>query len=182
MNAYAVSQYWQRSGQPVSRTNTVGQPLNTASPWIEKKISVILSRAPADSCSAAAAMGRALPYCDKRSSRCDASRAAVVSGNWRMTSCSDVRAAVAVAELDLAVARPSAAHRAPSPTADTRSMTLRNSGSASAILTAHVVRLGEPILRVVGERARRELRQERLERRARLLVLARLRASRTPPR
>ena len=56
VNAYAVSQYWQRSGQPVRRTNTVGQPLNTASPWIEKKISVIFSRDAADSCSAAAAM------------------------------------------------------------------------------------------------------------------------------
>ena len=53
-------------------------------------------------------------------------------------------------------------------------MTFRNSGSASAILTAHVVGLGEPVLRVVGARARRELRQKRLERRSRLLVLARL--------
>src|SRR5262245_5790246 len=60
VNAYAVSQYWQRSGQPVSRTNTVGQPLKQASPWIEKKISVILSRSAAVSGAADAVMTRAL--------------------------------------------------------------------------------------------------------------------------
>ena len=44
LNAYAVSQYVQRNGQPVSRTKTVGQPLDSASPWIERKISEILRR------------------------------------------------------------------------------------------------------------------------------------------
>ncbi len=40
--AYALSQYWQRSGHPVSRTNTVGRPTVFASPCRERKISVIL--------------------------------------------------------------------------------------------------------------------------------------------
>jgi hypothetical protein len=31
-NAYSVSQYWQRSGQPVRRTNTVRNPTASASP------------------------------------------------------------------------------------------------------------------------------------------------------
>src|SRR6185436_5870338 len=44
-NAYAVSQNWQRSGQPVSRTNTVGKPTVSASPCSEWNISVIFSRA-----------------------------------------------------------------------------------------------------------------------------------------
>ena len=42
--AYAVSQYWQRSGQPVRRTNTVRQPIASASPLIEWKISVMRRR------------------------------------------------------------------------------------------------------------------------------------------
>src|SRR5690349_24930186 len=42
--AYVVSQYWQRSGQPVRRTNTVGQPTLRASPWTDRKISVRRSR------------------------------------------------------------------------------------------------------------------------------------------
>ena len=80
-----------------------------------------------------------------------------------MTSCSDVRAAV----------------RSPSsiwqyPTFSSASGTfaglrillddLAELGQSVGVLAAHVVRLGEPILRVVGERARRELRQKRLER------------------
>src|SRR5207302_4937676 len=43
-NAYVVSQYWQRSGQPVSRTNTVGHPAVSASPCSEWKISLTLRR------------------------------------------------------------------------------------------------------------------------------------------
>ena len=35
VNAYAVSQYWQRSGQPVSRMNVVGIPAVSASPCRE---------------------------------------------------------------------------------------------------------------------------------------------------
>src|SRR5689334_17034027 len=42
--AYAVSQYWHRSGQPVSRTKTVGMPTLSASPCRERNISVILKR------------------------------------------------------------------------------------------------------------------------------------------
>src|SRR3546814_11310920 len=42
--AEAVSQYWQRSGQPVRRTNTVGQPASRASPCSDRKISVMRSR------------------------------------------------------------------------------------------------------------------------------------------
>jgi len=38
-----VSQYPQRSGQPVRRTNTVGSPTRLVSPCSEKKISVIRS-------------------------------------------------------------------------------------------------------------------------------------------
>jgi len=40
-NAYSVSQYWQRSGQPVNRTNTVGNPADLASPCNEWNISVM---------------------------------------------------------------------------------------------------------------------------------------------
>src|SRR5690348_231710 len=43
-NEYSVSHHTQRSGQPVRRTNTVGQPIASASPWIEWKISVMRRR------------------------------------------------------------------------------------------------------------------------------------------
>src|SRR5690606_5403823 len=45
--AYAVSQYWQRSGQPVRRTNTVGQPTLRDSPCSDRKISVSRRRSAA---------------------------------------------------------------------------------------------------------------------------------------
>src|SRR3546814_16756493 len=51
--AKAVSQYWQRSGQPVRRTNTVGQPASRASPCSDRKISVMRSRS-ADAAAASA--------------------------------------------------------------------------------------------------------------------------------
>jgi hypothetical protein len=41
--AYSLSQYWQRSGQPVRRTKIVGRPTVFASPCKDKKISVIRS-------------------------------------------------------------------------------------------------------------------------------------------
>src|SRR4051812_10900499 len=41
---YSVSHQTQRNGQPVRRTNTVGQPIASASPCTEWKISVIRSR------------------------------------------------------------------------------------------------------------------------------------------
>src|SRR5579885_52858 len=43
-NAYAVSHQMQRNGQPVRRTNTVGQPTASASPWMEWKISLTRNR------------------------------------------------------------------------------------------------------------------------------------------
>ena len=43
LKAYSVSQYPQRSGQPVRRTNTVGWPTVLDSPWMEWKISVMRS-------------------------------------------------------------------------------------------------------------------------------------------
>ena len=60
------AQYWQRSGQPVSRTNTVGQPVKQASPWIEKKISLTLSRAAAISGAADAVMTGVAPSSNGR--------------------------------------------------------------------------------------------------------------------
>ena len=43
-----MSQYWQRNGQPVRRTNTVGQPTVAASPCSDRKISVIFRRSVVD--------------------------------------------------------------------------------------------------------------------------------------
>src|SRR6185312_6087877 len=55
-NEYVVSHHTQRSGQPVRRTNTVGQPIASASPWIEWKISVMRSRSAATAGAAVAAL------------------------------------------------------------------------------------------------------------------------------
>src|SRR5262245_5341532 len=169
VNAYAVSQYWQRSGQPVSRTNTVGQPLNTASPWIEKKISVTLSRAAAGSCSAAAATAGPLSRQGGQSLRREPCRRRV--GELAHDFLKRRARGVAVAELDLAVAN-----------LQQRIGQLRRlrilledfakRGQRVLELAAHVVRLGEPVLRVVRERARRELREELLERPSGLGILA----------
>lgn len=38
-----MSQYWHRSGQPVSRTKVVGRPVDDDSPWREWNISVMRS-------------------------------------------------------------------------------------------------------------------------------------------
>jgi len=85
-----VSQYWQRSGQPVRRTNTVGQPAVSASPCREWKISVIRRRV-------TRFCPRAMPYCEgvaaTRRSRSAASLAESLPGYLRITSVSVARAA-----------------------------------------------------------------------------------------
>src|SRR5687767_4636135 len=43
-NAYAVSQYVHRRGQPVRRRKTQGRPTRVPSPWREKKISFTVSK------------------------------------------------------------------------------------------------------------------------------------------
>ncbi len=87
-----MSQYWQRNGQPVRRTNTVGIPTVSASPCSEWKISVILSRVVLTSALASGPRG-ATGYCSgMRFSRSAASLAESVPGNFLVTS---VRVALA---------------------------------------------------------------------------------------
>src|SRR6185503_3232032 len=170
VNAYAVSQYWQRSGQPVSRTNTVGQPLNTASPWIEKKISVTLSRAAAGSCSAAAATATPLARQRRKPLRREprGRRVRELPHHFLQRRARGV----AIAELDLAI--PDLQQRI----GQLRGLRILLEHLAErrervVELPAHVMRRAEPVLRVVRERDRRELHEKRLECPARLFVLAR---------
>src|SRR4051812_17877679 len=61
-NEYSVSHQTQRNGQPVRRTNTVGQPMASASPWTEWNISVIRRRSPTGATGGTSAGVAVLPF------------------------------------------------------------------------------------------------------------------------
>src|SRR5690242_21513070 len=65
-NEYVVSHHTQRSGQPVRRTNTVRQPIASASPWIEWKISVMRRRSAGATGAPPASLPITLPSADRR--------------------------------------------------------------------------------------------------------------------